>query len=163
MPLSNLITRLRVYSTLIIVLYHCSAPFLRWCWIDSMQSNELYVLLDVLFFRIISDTMLPTFFMLSGMLFYSQKEKYKNVKECFWKKFNRLIIPYCIMAVATTSLHLSKIGIGNPEGHLWFVLVLFAYFTIALAFIRLQNGVLLMGGGNPICDCLLLPKFVRRI
>lgn len=80
----------------------------------------------------LSYTMLPTFFMISGMLFYSRKQRYADRVATFWKKFDRLMIPYALVFMISLSLGLSKIGIASCWGHLWFVKDLFIFFCIAL-------------------------------
>ena len=86
----NGLGRLRAYSTLIIILYHCSCPYLTWHW--EYVENELFLkeLLQTFFFRIIGDTMLPTFFLISGILFYGKKNKYSDRLKTLWGKFDRL-------------------------------------------------------------------------
>lgn len=146
MVLSNGIKRLRAYSTIIIILYHCSCPYMTWCWADV--ENELFIkrLLYTFFFRIISDTMLPTFFLISGIIFYGRKSAYSDRKYALWKKFDRLIVPYCLIACAIAALSLERIGAANADGHLWFIFDLFIFFCIALLFYKVNETILFLGG-----------------
>lgn len=70
--------------------------------------------------------------MISGMLFYSRKEKYADCVATFWKKFDRLMIPYALVFMLCSFMDLPKIGIASCWGHLWFVKDLFLFFCIAL-------------------------------
>lgn len=131
--MSNAIVRLRVLATLIIVAYHCICPYLNFNWggylgdLQSLNNIQRFLFIDVLCY-----TMLPTFFMISGMLFYSRKQRYANRIATFWKKIDRLIIPYALVFMLSSFIDIPKIGIASCWGHLWFVKDLFLFFCIAL-------------------------------
>ena len=146
MVLSNGIKRLRAYSTIIIILFHCSCPYMAWCWADVENEILIKRLLYTFFFRIISDTMLPTFFLISGIIFYGRKCAYRDRKTALWKKFDRLIVPYCLVAVAIEAMSLERIGAANADGHLWFIFDLFLFFCISLLFYKVNEIVLFLGG-----------------
>lgn len=131
--LSNAIVRLRVIATLIIVAYHCICPYLNFNWggylgdLISLNDTLRFVFINVLCYM-----MLPTFFMISGMLFYHRKQHYADRKVIFWRKFDRLMVPYALVFMLCSFLDFPRIGIASCYGHLWFVQDLFLYFCIAL-------------------------------
>ena len=96
-------------------------------------------ILRTIFIDVLCFTMLPTFFLLSGMLFYSRKEHYEDRVKTFWKKFDRLMIPYALVFMLCSFINIPKIGIAESSGHLWFVKYLFFYFCIALLFYRIKE------------------------
>lgn len=90
--------------------------------------------------------MLPTFFMISGFLFYSRKEHYSNLKVTLWNKFDRLIIPFTIITTICIYLNLPMIGVASVSGHLWFIRELFIFFCIALILYHIkEHWVMLLG------------------
>ena len=136
--MKNRIANLRVLSTLCIVLYHVCCPYVKWYW----KASENQIIGDwggYFFEQILSDKMLPTFFLLSGVLYYSNLKRYtSDVKSTIWKKFNRLIIPFALLSTLCHYLDLASIGIANADGHLWFLLILFSYFCISLILYRVK-------------------------
>lgn len=145
--MSNSILRIRVFATLVIVAYHCACPYYMWQWTgytgDAIGAKSI---VDWVFLRILSNTMLPTFFMISGILFYFYKEHYSDRVKTFWKKFNRLIVPYCLIGTFVMSLGLSKIGVSSAAGHLWFVRDLFIMFALSLLCYRVKESKLMIVG-----------------
>lgn len=83
--------------------------------------------------------MLPTFFMISGFLFYSRKEHYSNLKITLWNKFDRLIIPFTIITTICITFNLPMIGVASVNGHLWFIRELFIFFCIALILYHIKE------------------------
>lgn len=146
---SNLITRLRVFATIVVVAYHCACPYGYWCW-EGYQGDTAMArqMVTVIFLRILCNTMLPVFFMISGMLFYAKEEKYLNDRKVtFWRKFDRLMIPYFIILVLCLWLDLPSIGLALAQGHLWFVRALFIIFLFSLVLSKLPKWVLMCLGG----------------
>ena len=145
--MSNLILRIRVFATLVIVAYHCACPYYMWQWTGYVgNANEAKELVDFVFLKILGNTMLPTFFMISGMLFYTYKEHYSDRIKAFWKKFDRLIVPYCLMSTFIMCFGLNKIGVSGVAGHLWFVRDLFIIFAFSLLCYRIKESKLMIVG-----------------
>lgn len=143
---SLVIRNTRVMATIVIVAYHCVCPYLVFDW--QGYGGDLQTLNRVLRFifrEMLCTTMLPTFFMLSGMLFYSKKNCYADIKYVFWKKFDRLIIPFVLVFTFCSLIKIPRIGIGISYGHLWFVCNLFLYFCVALLFYKIREIYLLLG------------------
>lgn len=138
--MSNAIKRLRVVATLVIVAYHCVCPYLNFNWggnlFDIVLLNKI---LQIIFIDVLCFTMLPTFFMLSGMLFYSRKEHYADRLKTLRKKFDRLLVPYALILMFCSFVPIPQIGIAGCWGHLWFVKNLFIYFCIALLMFRVKE------------------------
>lgn len=146
--ISNAITRLRVLSTIIIVIYHSICPYGVWeaftmtvC-VDGNSINSMEMT-NFIFQRLLCNTMLPMFFSLSGMLFYGKKDTYKDKLLVFWKKFDRLIVPAALIYLFCSLIDLPHVGHAGPEGHLWFVYVLFIYFCWALIMNRVNIHILM--------------------
>lgn len=145
--MSNSILRIRVFATLVIVAYHCACPYYMWQWAGyGGDAKEVKSVVDLVFLRILSNTMLPTFFMISGMLFYTYKEHYSDRLKTLWKKFDRLIIPYCLITTFVLGLGLNKIGVSSADGHLWFVRDLFIMFALSLLCYRVKESKLVVVG-----------------
>lgn len=145
--MSNSILRIRVFATLVIVAYHCACPYYMWQWAGyAGDINKAKTIVDFVFLRGLSNTMLPTFFMISGMLFYSYKEHYSDKLKTFWKKFDRLIVPYCLMYTLIMCLRLPNIGVSSASGHLWFVRDLFIMFAFSILFYKIKERWLLLIG-----------------
>lgn len=155
-----------------VVAYHSSCPYGNWCW-DGYHGNivETGQVVNYVFLRVLCNTMLPVFFMISGMLFYSKENKYLNDKSAtLWKKFDRLMIPYFIIFTICWWLALPKIGVASSSGHLWFVRDLFIIFIISILLAKMPKWVLMsMGGAFYILFILsskfsiLLPEMVENI
>lgn len=129
----NEITHVRIIATLVIVAYHCVCPYYSWGWEGYLHdSRKIIQIVDFIFSKMLYNTMLPTFFLISGMLFYLRKSHYSHRKSTFWKKFNRLIVPNCLIFALCTLLNLPNIGGAIADGHLWFVQVLFIFFCFVL-------------------------------
>lgn len=93
--ISNVITQLRVISTIVIVVYHAACPYGGWEAFTATISNNISSMniINLIFQKLLCNDMLPMFFSLSGMLFYGKKDTYKDTLLVFWKKFDRLIVP----------------------------------------------------------------------
>ena len=98
------------------------------------------------FLHILCQTMLPTFFMISGMLFYAAKDKYKDRLATFWKKFDRLMVPYTPIFTLAAWLNLPAIGSGSANGHLWFVRELFIIICFSLLMYKVAEKWLMFLG-----------------
>lgn len=147
--LSNLIVRLRVLATLVVVAYHSACPYGYWCW-EGYQGDAVMTcqMISFIFLRVLCNTMLPVFFMISGMLFYAKEEKYLNDRKAtFWKKFDRLMIPYFIILGVCLWLELPSIGFASSQGHLWFVRDLFVIFLFSILLCKVPKWVLMCLGG----------------
>lgn len=124
--ISSVITRLRVISTLIIVIYHAVCPYGGWeaftrtINIEGGQYSSMEVI-NFIFQKLLCNTMLPMFFSLSSMLFYSKRERYKDVGVFFGNKFDRLIIPAALVFLFCSFFNIPFVGHASAEGHLWFV------------------------------------------
>ena len=143
---SLVIRNTRVMATIVIVAYHCICPYLVFGW--QGYEGDLLTLNGVLRFifrEMLCTTMLPTFFMLSGMLFYSKKNCYADIKCAFWKKFDRLMIPFVLVFSFCSLTNIPRIGLGMSYGHLWFVSNLFLYFCVALLLYKTREIYLLIG------------------
>lgn len=137
--MSNAIKRLRVMATLVIVAYHCVCPYLNFNWGVICDITLLNRILQKIFIDVLCFTMLPTFFLLSGMLFYSRKNHYADRIKTFWKKFDRLMVPYALIFMLCSFVMIPRIGVAECWGHLWFVKNLFIYFCIALLLFRAND------------------------
>lgn len=145
--MSNSILRIRVLATLVIVAYHCACPYYMWQWTGyGGDAQGVKSVVDFVFLRILSNTMLPTFFMISGMLFYIYKEHYSDRLKTLWKKFNRLMIPYCLITTFVLCLGLTKIGVSSADGHLWFVRDLFIMFALSLLCYQVKEWKMMIVG-----------------
>lgn len=145
--LSNVIVRIRVIATLVIVAFHCTCPYYAWQDLGGGGGNLFYGrLYDKIFLHILCQTMLPTFFMISGMLFYAAKDKYKDRLATFWKKFDRLMVPYTLIFTLAAWLNLPAIGSGSANGHLWFVRELFIIFCFSLLMYKVAEKWLIFLG-----------------
>ena len=155
--LSLAIRNTRVMATVVIVAYHCICPYLVFDWQGYVGNlDALNKVLRFIFRELLCTTMLPTFFLLSGMLFYSKKAGYADMAHAFWKKFDRLMIPFALVFAFCSLAKLPRIGVGISYGHLWFVCHLFLYFCVALMLYRVREIYLLLGS----IICLVL--FVGR-
>lgn len=132
---------MRVIATLFIVFYHCCCPYTTWTtWGGYCVGNPVNDILYWVTLDCVYDCMLPTFFMLSGMVYFGRKECYADRIQAIWKKVDRLLIPFTIMACVNLAL-----GIGNPTvGHLWFLKVLFVYYFISLLLYKIKEKWLLL-------------------
>lgn len=146
---SNLIIRLRVIATLVIVAFHSACPYGNWSW-EGYQGDAAMAsqMVSIIFQRVLCNTMLPVFFMISGMLFYVKEEKYLNDRKAtFWKKFDRLMIPYFIILGVCLWLDLPSIGLSSAQGHLWFVRDLFVIFLFSILLCKVPKWILMCLGG----------------
>lgn len=126
------ISRLRVIATLVIVAFHCCCPYTKWYAVSHFP--RLTETLAYVFDFLIYDRMLPTFFMLSGMLYFAKTDAVSSRLAVIWKKFDRLIIPYCMLVAFCVGLpsEVKTIGLGGIDGHGWFLLTLFILFFISI-------------------------------
>jgi surface polysaccharide O-acyltransferase-like enzyme len=148
--MSNLIIRLRVIATLVIVAFHSACPYGNWSW-EGYQGDATMAsqMVSIIFQRVLCNTMLPVFFMISGMLFYAKEEKYLNDRKAtFWKKFDRLMIPYFIILGLCLWLELPSIGFASSQGHLWFVRDLFVIFLFSILLSKVPKWILMFLGGT---------------
>lgn len=137
LKISNTLTNIRIIATLVIVLYHCSCPYYAWNWNGYLEKYPVGKYISIFFLHILSDTMLPTFFMISGILLYSRINSYMNIRQAIWRKFDRLCIPLAI--ITTICVWLKTLGLHNDiDGHLWFIEVLFIYFLLSFTFFRFR-------------------------
>lgn len=146
---SNLIVRLRVIATLVIVAFHSACPYGNWSW-EGYQGDTAMAsqMVSIIFHRVLCNTMLPVFFMISGMLFYAKEEKYLNDREAtLWRKFDRLMIPYFIILGLCLWLELPSIGFASSQGHLWFVRDLFVIFLFSILLCKVPKWLLMCLGG----------------
>lgn len=143
--ISNVITQLRVISTIVIVVYHAACPYGGLEAFTATISNNISSMniINLIFQKLLCNDMLPMFFSLSGMLFYGKKDTYKDTLLVFWKKFDRLIVPAALIFLFCSWFDIPFVGHAGPEGHLWFVYVLFIYFCWALIMNRINIHVLM--------------------
>lgn len=133
--LSHAITRLRVVATLVIVAYHAVCPYGGWeAFTGTIGGGKTtsIELINIVFQRVLCNDMLPLFFCLSGMLFFGKKSTQSDALSIFWKKFDRLIVPAALVFLFCSWFDIPFVGHAGPEGHLWFVYVLFLYFSFSL-------------------------------
>lgn len=143
---SNVITKLRVICTVIIVFYHAVCPYGVWG-IFSGTMGGIFSSLDftnLVFQRCLGNITLPMFFCLSGMLFWGRRGYGVDSLSYFWKKFDRLIIPAALVSLACSFFDIPVVGYASPKGHLWFVYVLFFYFSLALIFRKTRIHVYML-------------------
>lgn len=137
---SNAIINIRVMATIFIVFYHCCCPYTVWTYWGGYDPNSMAH--DILYWftlDFVYDCMLPTFFMLSGMVYFGRKDLYADQGKAIWKKVDRLLIPFAIMVCVQVML-----GLTDPMGgHLWFVKVLFIYFVVSLLLYKMPEKWLL--------------------
>jgi fucose 4-O-acetylase-like acetyltransferase len=116
---------IRSLAIIFVVTYHCFAPYFIFPVFNVPINDSLrFIFLELSSFR------MPLFVFLSGYLFsylYIMKNKYQDSQDFVIKKFKRLIIPYVIFYIL---FHFTANSIGNhkPEGHLWFIRMLFMEF-----------------------------------
>lgn len=133
--LSHAITRLRVVATLVIVAYHAACPYGGWeAFTGTIGGGKTtsIELINIVFQRFLCNDMLPLFFSISGMLFFGKKSTQSDALSIFWRKFDRLIVPAALVFLFCSWLDIPFVGHAGPEGHLWFVYVLFLYFSFSL-------------------------------
>lgn len=159
LPLYNNLIRIRVLSTVIIVAFHCICPYGNWYEFSFINQPFIISCYSFIFNRIFVNTMLPTFFMISGILFYKKKNQYANKKNIFWKKFDRLIIPYSLIFLLCYYLNLSDIGIAQSNGHLWFVRELFFIFCFSIICLQIKEIYLLILGITLYIMFILVSKY----
>lgn len=142
---SNAITRLRVIATIIIVAYHAACPYGVWdAFIEFWGTKTSKEIINFVFQRLLCNDMLPMFFSLSGMLYFAKKETYKDWLLVFWRKFDRLIVPAALIILFCSWFDIPFVGHAGPEGHLWFIYVLFLYFCWFLTLSRVNIHILML-------------------
>lgn len=146
LPLYNNLIRIRVFSTITIIAFHCYCPYGNWHEIQFNSQPFIINCYNFVFNRIFVNTMLPVFFMISGILFYKKKNQYTSRTSLFWKKFDRLAIPYSIIFLLCYYLNLPNIGIAQASGHLWFIRDLFLIFCFSIICLRINEAYLLILG-----------------
>lgn len=143
--ISNVITRLRIISTIVVVVYHASCPYGGWeAFTTTWGGVNSIELINYIFQKLLCNDMLPMFFSISGMLFYSKIATYNDKLIIFWKKFDRLIVPAALIVLFCSWVDIPFVGHAGPEGHLWFVYVLFIYFCWALIMNRVNIHILML-------------------
>lgn len=128
------VSRMRVLAMVMIVAYH-SLLFYTGSW---WQFHGFAVPVWVKCARFLDSLDLSMFVFISGLLFgymYVFRNKYRNKKIFIWGKVKRLIIPYliwgCMMILFQPSLH-SWDQLLTGISHLWFLLMLFGVFCMAI-------------------------------
>lgn len=124
--LSNTITRLRGVAILVVVFFHVCCPILSW---GGYNKGEISEVLRFLFYDFLGDRMMPTFFLISGTIFFSKT--YGKTRDLLIIKTQRLLIPYCIIFTICVLLNFPRIGNSVCFGHLWFLWTLFCCFWFA--------------------------------
>ena len=145
MSYSNSIRRIRVLATLIIVLYHCFCPFLShggWNMYDNTTIESFgHWLCNI----VLADKMLPTFFIMSGMLYFSsRKHKVEKKVLLILNKFDRLLVPYALFMTLYFAVIEPLTGPNSSPGHLWFLTILFSCFTIAIFLRKVDTRILIV-------------------
>lgn len=143
--LSNIVI-IRVFAILTVVMGHSMIIFSdSWNYYQLSSSSQFFN-----FFKIVINIyQMPIFFFVSGFLFYYLKVdlgKYKNKSTFFKNKFQRLVIPYCVVSVCymiplrilgnypnymnknVGEIIVKDIILGKDSGNLWFLPVLFLIF-----------------------------------
>lgn len=138
---SNQIRRIRAIATIVIVLYHCFCPLMNYGW--NMYQSPFWDKIGHLIFNIIlADKMLPTFFIISGILYYYLNKNGKSLN--LWKKFDRLIIPYALFESLYFVQIIPLFGESRASGHLWFLPTLFICFVLVKVFYKVNKHILLL-------------------
>lgn len=126
---------LRVFSMLLIILYHSLCFYVGTWWYLHTDIVPLWKLIA----PPVVKTGLTTFVFISGFLYgymYIEKGKYRNVFSFLQNKFRRLLIPYffwgIIMILTIPEVHISWINLFTGIAHLWFLLMLFELFVIII-------------------------------
>ena len=137
------ISLLRVFSMLLIVLFHSMCFYIREWW---YLCTDVVPLWKIIAFPI-EQIGLTSFVYISGFLYgymYIERGKYRNVIPFLNKKFLRLMIPYffwgIFMILTMPAIHISWINLFTGLSHLWFLLMLFELFAIIVVFNRLGIG-----------------------
>lgn len=94
--ISNVITQLRVISTIVIVVYHAACPYGGWEAFTATISNNISSMniINLIFQKLLCNDMLPMFFSLSGMLFYGKKIHIKT--PCWYFGKNLTVLLYLL-------------------------------------------------------------------
>ena len=123
------ISYLRVFATLLVVLYHCL------CFYTPIWSKDptVYVNVYIYLTKVFQYIHMPLFFFISGYLFFyfSKLGKYSDLRHFVITKIRRLLIPlffwsiivFCFVSTRTLSSFLY-----NGASHLWFCGSLFIIF-----------------------------------
>ena len=78
---------------------------------------------------VLADKMLPTFFIMSGMLYFSsRKHKVEKKVLLILNKFDRLLVPYALFMTLYFAVIEPLTGPNSSPGHLWFLTILFSCF-----------------------------------
>ena len=136
----NEIMFLRVAAMIFVVLYHCYCFYGIWKYPSiynfgnlpdgTIATAEIYTHIS----KIINNFTLPTFFFLSGVLYFRSSSKVSETEgngrlyvNFLKKKCTRLLLPY----IAWRSLHYAIPVIpAEAYGHLWFLITLWWMFMI---------------------------------
>lgn len=154
------ITNIRILATLVIVAFHCSCPYTVFEWNGYVGGAKyLYSILHFIFQDFLCNTMLPSFFLISGMLFYTKKEQYRDRMKTFWRKFDRLVVPYALFFCFCSFISIPPIGYGGFSGHIWFLEYLFLFFCISLLCYNIKEHILFIIG----LICFLLYSMQSRL
>lgn len=148
MNLSKGISVLRSFATIFVVLFH-SLGYYTYAW----PYNGVKVSFYHSFNLILNQITMPIFFVISAYIFGIKKSnnQYNNTSLFFKNKTIRLLVPYLIWSVFQLLLFHNQLtfsSIINGSLHLWFILVLFLYFSFFYFFskflINLQKNALII-------------------
>lgn len=162
------ISYLRVAATILVVFFH-ALGYYTYAWPFEGTKVNTYHSFDI----VLNQITMPTFFFISAFLFGSKKNNGEYIKTIpFLKnKALRLLVPYLFwsffqLIVFPNQLSLQSVISGSL--HLWFLLVLFLYFTlfqlISLIWLHKKKRILLFilitlvllssfGENSIICFC----------
>ncbi len=120
---------LRISATILVVFFH-ALGYYTYAWPFEGTKVNAYHSFDL----VLNQITMPTFFLISAYLFglKTKKGEYDNTIYFFINKSIRLLVPYFFWSffqLIVFSHQLSSQSVFYGSLHLWFLLVLFFYFT----------------------------------
>lgn len=138
------ISLLRVFSMLLIVLFHSLCFYIGAWW---YLCTDVVPVWKVIAYPVVKIG-LTTFVFISGFLYgylYFKKGKYRKVRPFIINKAKRLLIPYFFWGILIILLmpiaHVSWLNLFTGISHLWFLLMLFELFVLMAFINKLGIGV----------------------
>jgi len=134
--MNQAISRLRVFSMIFIVAYHCICYYGVW----TFQHEVLYS--NIQYWRSVCEIALNMFVFISGFLFansYLNKNNGRGLGSILKKKVTRLLIPLIVWSIVSIVLFPCEkpvLSFFCGVYHLWFLMMLFGTFVVSAIFVR---------------------------
>lgn len=139
------ISALRVFATLLVVLFHSYAVYFYDIGFDFSVPfipcyKNIFIIEELI--------QMPLFAFIAGYLFSFQQEKYPDVLSVVYKKFRRLIVPYLVFGLiiyfTVPTCIQSTINPLHAILHLWFLLMLFWCFLFHKLMLRYNRKIIFL-------------------